>query len=238
MTDTVKMSQHSKISVRSTRSEREKFAKDLFEGLRQDQRERDCIMNTVVSKLADFVAEGSSRGSSHGISNLSDFDGESLASYAASKYTKIKESPSESVIKVYSPNATPLTRMNQIDGNDTAETQSEAPIGGKTPVLSNKATFGTQDFIAPGSSLRREKEISSFSENENEETTSGNKPDLPGPHKSRADISFKSVVGNITRKLGGFRLTTKDNQLSVKQPEKVQEKHFMVKLLRPNQSHK
>ena len=224
MTDTVKMSQHSKISVRSTRSEREKFAKDLFEGLRQDQRERDCIMNTVVSKLADFVAEGSSRGSSHGISNLSDFDGESLASYAASKYTKIKESPSESVIKVYSPNATPLTRMNQIDGNDTAETQSEAPIGGKTPVLSNKATFGTQDFIAPGSSLRREKEISSFSENENEETTSGNKPDLPGPLKSRADISFKSVVGNITRKLGGFRLTTKDNQLRVKQPEKVQEK--------------
>ena len=55
------MSQHSKNSVPYTSSEREKFAKYLFEGLRQDQRERDCIMNRIVIKLADYVVHGSSR---------------------------------------------------------------------------------------------------------------------------------------------------------------------------------
>ena len=167
------MSQNSKLSVHSTRSEREQIAKNLFLKLKQEQDksdsellaqlklERDRRMEKVVSKLTDFIVEGSNRGSSRGVSKLSDFDDESLASLNTSEYNVIKRSQSESMLGKssqkqtdHSPFFSPLPRVMQVDGNDTVESQPDGILGEKTPVLPNKGQFS-----APGSSLCREKEM-------------------------------------------------------------------------------
>ena len=232
------MSQNSKLSVHSTRSEREQIAKNLFLELKQEQDksdsellaqlklERDRRMEKVVSKLTDFIVEGSNRGSSHGVSNLSDFDDESLASVNTSEFNVIKRSQSESMLGKssqkqtdHSPFFSPLPRVMQVDGNDTVESQPDGILGEKTPVLPNKGQFS-----APGSSLRREKEKGSFSENGNEELTPRDKSETPESLKNLADVSFKSMIGNITRKFGGFRLSPNKNQQTLQHPEKATEK--------------